>query len=66
MDFISIEANVLLVSEGAGQSYNEWTDMGWLLWETAEKERKALEQKNNELEKEIYLLQHKIEQLKKE
>lgn len=64
LDFILTETSIsLAANEQEQDQYNEWAGMGWLLWETAEKEKMILEQKNYQLSNEINLLKHKINEL---
>ena len=44
-------------------SFNHWENMGWYLWQIAEREKKILETSNRELADEIKWLRHKLKQL---
>ena len=44
-------------------SFNHWENMGWYLWQVAEREKKILETNNQELADEIKWLRHKLKQL---
>ena len=47
-------------------SFNHWENMGWYLWQVAEREKKVLETDNQELADEIKWLRHKLKQLENE
>ena len=47
---------------GAGQ----WEGMGWHLWEISEKEKRSLEQKNQRLAEEVWLLRHRLQTLEQQ
>ena len=64
MEFITTEGSI---EEGI-EHYNneeaeEWEGMGWLLWETAEKEKQLMERTNYKLYNEIKQLRHQVNQL---
>lgn len=67
VEFIANYAKISLkVNEEEEQevwSFNHWENMGWYLWQIAEREKKILETNNRELADEIKWLRHKLKQL---
>lgn len=67
MEFITTEGTI---EEGDIEHYNkgvddhdEWAAMGWLLWETAEKEKQLMERSTYKLYNEIKQLRHQVTQM---
>jgi hypothetical protein len=59
--FISREGEVsLMMEEREEGDVRGWEGMGWLLWETAERERKSLEEKNIKLALEVNRLRSEL------
>jgi thiol-disulfide isomerase/thioredoxin len=58
--FISREGEVSLMMEEREEDVRGWEGMGWLLWETAERERKSLEEKNIKLALEVNRLRSEL------
>lgn len=68
LDFINAQGGVVnegVVNEWAEEdvsSREQWDSMGWLLWETTERERQSLLKTNQLLNNEIKQLRHQLQQ----